>query len=327
MTFGGGDLRGLKVIITGGGGFIGANLAGRLAAEGASVLALLRPSGDASRLEGLGPHVRWTRLDLADTDALRAVVLKAQADVAFHLAVRTRRDGLDEASDAIDTLRTDLAALFSVIEALKARPPRMMIRTGSLAEYGDGTAPAREDQRERPLDPYAAALVAAAAFTGALAPSLPYPLVTARLALVYGPGQSEAFLMSRILSALLEDRPVHIRHPAARRDLLHVDDAVEALVRLIRIPQPPGALLNFGSNAAPTMREAALTAVAATGARAGLVTYGPPGSAGSPACLLCDSSLAAERLGWRARHALPEGLRRTVAALREQRREQPGVPA
>src|SRR3546814_11080573 len=77
------------------------------------------------------------------------------------------------------------------------RPPRAVVRTGSIAEYGTGPLPYREDQHEEPETPYAVTHVIGTEQLRRLASILPFPVVTVRLALVYGPGQSEDFLIPR----------------------------------------------------------------------------------------------------------------------------------
>src|SRR3546814_4992508 len=93
------------------------------------------------------------------------------------------------------------------------RPPRAVVRTGSIAEYGTGPLPYREDQHEEPETPYAVTHVIGTEQLRRLASILPFPVVTVRLALVYGPGQSEDFLIPAMIRRCLEGQPLTVRHP------------------------------------------------------------------------------------------------------------------
>src|SRR3546814_15465628 len=86
------------------------------------------------------------------------------------------------------------------------RPPRAVVRTGSIAEYGTGPLPYREDQHEEPETPYAVPHVIGTEQLRRLASILPFPVVTGRRALVHGPGHSEGFLLPAMIPRRLEDR-------------------------------------------------------------------------------------------------------------------------
>src|SRR3546814_16839953 len=96
------------------------------------------------------------------------------------------------------------------------RPPRAVVRTGSIAEYGTGPLPYREDQHEEPETPYAVTHVIGTEQLRRLASILPFPVVTVRLALVSGPGQSEDFLLPAMIRRVLEGKPLTVTPPAHR---------------------------------------------------------------------------------------------------------------
>lgn len=102
---------------------------------------------------------------------------------------------------------------------------------------------------------------------------LPFPVVTARLSLTYGPAQSESFLIPSLIRHCLAGEPSTIRHPSARRDLIFVDDVVEALCRLPYADLRGGEVVNIASGNAPTMRETVTEILAATGADSANVEF------------------------------------------------------
>ena len=189
---------------------------------------------------------------------------------------------------------------------------------GSLAEYGNGPTPARESQREQPLSAYATAMVAGAHFARMLQPTLPFAVLTARLALTYGEGQSDTFLIPRLVQRCLAGIACEVRHPSRRRDLIHVDDVVDGLRTLARSDLPGGSIVNLCSGIAPTMGSVAERIADLTGADPALVRFGDDAESDTEiSTVLGSPDLALALTGWRARTALEEGLARTVTSARE----------
>ena len=85
---------------------------------------------------------------------------------------------------------------------------------------------------------YGAGVVAATHLTAALQPRLPFRISTARLALVYGPAQSTDYLIPYLIQRCLDGLPSVVRRPDDRRDLIHVDDVVDGLLRLAEVELP-----------------------------------------------------------------------------------------
>jgi nucleoside-diphosphate-sugar epimerase len=239
--------------------------------------------------------------------------------LVFHLAAQTRRPPLADLSDVSASIEQDLLGLLVLLScAANATPsPQVFIRTGSLAEYGPGTTPARESQREQPLNAYAAALTAGSHYLDMLRPRLPFPAITARLALIYGPQQDGDFLVPQLIRKCLMRQPAEVRHPSDRRDLLFVADVCEALLCLAHDP-PDHGLVNVSTGHAPSMRELALLIAGATGADPGLLSFGEEkGTGGIP-----DFRASPERLhgltAWRPAVPVEEGLRLTVEWYRNE---------
>lgn len=298
----------MRVLITGGEGFIGRHLRHFLQDRGDEVLVAGRPRTTSH--EGMDTGV--LRVDLSDRNAVNAVFAHERFDVVFHLAARTRRESKEDLSHWVGGAEEDLVSLLTVVSAAAAShaPPRAFVRTGSIAEYGHIPLPYREDSREYPTTAYGTALLAGSRYLDAMQPSLPFPVANARLALTYGPGQSPSFLVPRLLRDVPAGREVHVARPDDRRDLVYVGDIVHGLVRLSR-----GfcGTVNLGTGRACTMREVAQIVLRLTGADEHLIRLGPPVAA--PVELRVDPELAARRIGWTARIALKEGLERCLRAL------------
>ena len=308
-----------RILITGGAGFIGSHLVGACLDAGYQVHITIRPGSCEERLERFEGRVFCHRFDLRSELELRHCVADVMPRVIFHVAASPRRPLYPRLADARDSLREELDCLISLMAAAAEvrRPPDRLVRTGSLAEYGAAQPPYREEAREAPLTVYGAGLVAATHYVGALQPRLPFPVATGRLALVYGPTQSTNYLLPSLITRCLAGDRSLVRRPSDRRDLILVDDAVAALLRMATAPLPGAAIINVSSGIAPTMREVAELVLEHTCADPALIEYGD-GSLPTGAADLRGSPERAERLlGWRARTALSDGIARTVRWYRE----------
>ena len=281
---------------------------------------VIRPGGSVERLGAWLPSITVHEVGLGDRIGLAAVVAAAAAEQVFHLAVADRRSTLPDLADTRLSISDDLGNLVNLIAACAAAPvpPAVFVRAGSLAEYGATAAPYDEAQRELPLDSYAAGLVAGTHYAQMLRSRVPFAICTARLALTYGPAQSERFLMPLLIRRCLAGEPIRIARPQDRRDLMHVDDAVGGLLRLAERPLAP--VVNLATGLAPTMADVAAMVCAATGADPQLIALGPRHTPGGIADFRGSGELARRLLDWAPQTALADGLARTIAWHREQAR-------
>lgn len=307
-----------RILITGGAGFIGSDLAARHVEMGDEVHLLARPTTSLSRIDRIRDRVSVHPIGLRDEAALARCFAEARPDYVYHLAVNTRRPAEPRLRDAFESIDQDLLHFLRLLRAASEAPvrPQSLIQAGTLAVYGPIEAPYTEDQRERPLTSYAAAKIAGMHYLQMLQPRLGFRTAIARLALVFGPDQSRSFLIPELIGNCLEGKPSIVRRPEDRRDLLHIDDAVDGLLHLSRHAPDGTTLVNIASGIAPTMREVAAHIVHATGADPSLIRYG--GGEGEPGIrdLRASTELAQRLVGWSAHQHWTDGVDRTVAALR-----------
>ena len=301
-----------RVVITGGTGFIGSRLAASHVAAGDEVLAIIRPRGLVPG-RVLPPGVASARIHLEDSEALEKCLQSARPTIVYHLASDTGRDaGMPHASK-VHRLTGDLHNLLTLLSAASEVKPKVFVRAGSLVEYGDGPVPSRESQREQPLTPYATAMVAGAHYARMLQSDLPFPVLTARLGLPYGPWQSDAFLVPWLIQRCLAGERSEVRHPSRRRDLIYVDDVVDGLRALAGGSLAGGSIVNLCTGVAPTMSEVAGLILEATGANPALVSFDNRAASGSGIAIVQGSpDLARATLGWTANTNLRDGLRQSA---------------
>ena len=305
-------------LITGATGFIGSHLARALVDAGAEVHAIVRPSSSLERIADVSDRMVLHRADLDDRAAIAACMRAAAPEQVFHLAAETRRNAGTNFASARRSILEYQIRLLNLVEALAQAPvpPAVLVRAGTLAEYGSSPTPSAEHQREAPGSPYAAGIAAGTHYLGMLADLLPFPVVTARLALVYGPRQAESFFIPAAIRACLEGREVVVDRPDDRRDLVHVADVVDALQRLAAAAPPGATILNVASGEAPRTAELAIMIAEETRCDPSLIRHctARPGSTARE--LLCATAQMNALTGWRPTTPLREGLAATVRAIR-----------
>jgi UDP-glucose 4-epimerase len=313
------SLRGVDVLVTGATGFLGSHLTRRLVHDGARVHVFARHDSSFARLADVSAQLTCWTGDLGDGAAIDRCLDEARPRIVFHLAgfAAGRSWHPGAASDALlaTSYEVNVGGTLRLLTAVARNPHGItrVIRTGGLEEYGRGPLPFREEQREAPISAYSASQVAATHLAEMLHRQLELPVVTLRPALAYGPGQAETFFIPSLIRACLAGSPFEMSAGSQTRDLIYVDDVIEACVRAGTAPGIDGQVINVGSGQEHRIRDIAERVVRLTGGRTalriGVVTPRGP----DLERLVCDPSRAARLLDWQADTLLEEGLTRTIA--------------
>ncbi|WP_299281911.1 NAD(P)-dependent oxidoreductase [uncultured Tateyamaria sp.] len=298
-----------SILITGGTGFIGAHLVRACLARGDRVTVLARAGSSLARLDDVRPQIALLHADFANVGSVRQALQVAKADVIFHLGATTRYVAQDDLRDAAQSLEDNLTPLVTLVAAACDVPPAVLVRSGTIAEYGDVAVPYDERLREAPRGLYAASMCAATHYLQSVRARLPFAAITARLALTYGPMQNPDFLIPRLINACREGDALTLHRPLDRRDMIHVDDVVAGLLAVADAGDVAPDLVNLGTGQAPTMAQLGREVLRACGASLALLkekTQTTPATE-----LIASAALARQTLGWSARITLEEGLKRT----------------
>jgi len=305
-------------LVTGGTGFIGSHLVRRLLRREVSVHVLCRRDSDRWRLSDLGTQVVWHSERLRDRLSLRRLAARVRPDYVFHLAAATMHGG--RSAPAKEIMTTTLLGTVNLIEACEAVPYRCFVITGDGFEYGPSRRAPRESDPCRPTTVDGIAKLAASLYALHVARQRQRPITIVRPCSVYGARDDPRRLISRLVDAALDRRPVALSHPRVARDFLYVDDIVELYLALIRRPaRVIGEIFNAGSGRQTALGELVrlITRLSGTPCDARWGTYAVAAHDTEPR--RADVSKARAILGWRPRTSLQRGLAHTIAAARGQR--------
>lgn len=186
------------------------------------------------------------------------------------------------------------------------------INTGTSEEYGDGTAPFREDQREIPVSPYSASKVATAYFCQMLHKSMGLPIITLRPFLTYGPYQDTDMFIPSLIQHCLEGKDFPMTEGDQTREFNYVDDIVDAYLLAATNPNAIGEIINIGNGIEYSIRDVAEKIVNMMGNPIQLLIGTLPKRAGETNHFFCNNEKAQKLLGWSPQIGLDEGLERTI---------------
>jgi UDP-glucose 4-epimerase len=304
---GGSDLIGRRAVLTGATGFIGRRLVRALRRCGVAVTALVRAP------EGVGEADDAIVLELLDRDAVARALRGARPDYVVHLA---RLQG--DPSAVWGGYEANVRAAINLLEASRTVSGlRRFVSLGSCEEYGPIDVPFQEFEQERPLTDYGLAklavtqLLRAASFSG-------FPAVVLRPTVVYGPGQKPLMFVPSLIASLLAGQPFPMSAGEQSRDLVFVDDLVEAILAALLERDVVGAVINVSSAEPIRILDLAKLVARLIGGSTqkllepGRLPYPPEGAMNYYA----SNEHALSLLRWRPAVALEDGLRRTIDDFR-----------
>lgn len=301
----------MHVLITGGAGFLGVPLANQLAAQGHHVRVLDDLSaGDRDRLDR---RVALTRGDTRDIPKLWTLL--RGVDCVYHLAARVSVP--ESILYPVEYNAVNVGGTVALMTAVRDAQVKRVVLASSGAVYGEqAVQPVSEEAVPRPQTPYAVSKLAAEQYVLALGALWGIETVILRIFNAYGPGQpippTHAPVIPQFLKQALGGGSLVVYGNGEQtRDFVYVLDVVEALQAAGTAAGVDRAVINIGSGTEVSINELVRKVGEAVGCTPH-VLYSSAES-GGVSRLVADVRKAREKLGFRPRVSLDEGLRRTLA--------------
>lgn len=296
------------VLVTGATGFIGRALCRRLAEQGARVHALSR--------SGLAPEgaVAAHAADAGRLEEIEAVVRATRPRLVYHLAAHVTGSRAPEA--VLPTLHGKLVSSVNLLAATQALPDCRVVLAGSLEEPGPG------GEDPVPASPYAAATWASTVYGRMFHALYGRPVVTARIFMVYGPGDpNESRLVPYTIRSLLRGEAPALGSGTRPVDWIYIDDLVEGLVALGASDALVDGSIDLGTGRLVSVRDVVLR-IAALLESDVAPRFGARPDPPNERVRAADLETTRSRLGWAPRTSLEEGLEKTID---DYRRRGPGA--
>jgi nucleoside-diphosphate-sugar epimerase len=313
-----------KILITGGLGFIGSNLARRLVQEGAKVTLVdsLIPKygGNRANIADFSERVDVNMNDVRDLHAMRHLV--KEKDYLFNLAGQTSH--LDSMTDPHTDLEINCRAQLSILEACRQQSPGIRVVFASTRQiYGKpDVLPVDESHLLRPTDVNGINKMAGEWYHILYSQVYGIRACSLRLTNTFGPGMrikdARQTFLGIWIRRILEDKPFEIWGGEQKRDFTYVDDCVEALLLAATRPEAEGQIFNLGGCETVTLKEVGdLLQKIEPRAQYELRTFPAERKAIDIGDFYADFSKIQHQLGWAPRIDLETGLRKTLAYYRK----------
>jgi len=323
------SVAGMRILVTGGMGFIGSSLARRLVSDGAQVTlcdAMIDGyGGNPANIAELRGRVEVDASDVRDAAAMERLV--DGRDIVFHLAAQVSH--VMSLSNPYPDIDINIKGTAVVLEACRRKNPRaVIVRSGTRGQYGPAVKlPVSEDTPSDPRGIYEISQLSSEMICRTYTRIHGIRTVPLRLTNIYGPRaqmrHSQFGVVNWFVRLALEGRPIPIFGTGKiLRDFLYVDDCVEALVAAATSPAAVGEILNVGHDRPSTFLEVAeLLREIVPDTRIEFTEFSPERKAQEPGDFVSDITKIRRLLGWEPKTSLREGLARTVDFYRERRAE------
>ena len=303
----------MKIVVTGGAGFIGSHLVDRLVLEGHEVAVVDNLS--TGKRKNLNRAARFYKMDILSS-GLERVFRNERPSLVLHLAAQmdVRRSVQDPVFDA----QVNILGTLNVLEqAVKHGARKVIFASSGGAIYGEQEVfPAPESHPTRPLSPYGISKLSAEHYLSYYQRVSGIQYVSLRYSNVYGPRQDpegEAGVVAIFTRKMLAgEQPIINGNGRQTRDFIFVEDVVEA--NLAAMGREVHGTFNVGAGVETSINE--LFRILGDLTKSGCKELHGPAKKGEQARSVIDAGLLRQELGWEPKVPLREGLERTVEFFR-----------
>ncbi len=296
----------MKICVTGGCGFVGANLIRQLLTRGYEVVVVDNlTTGRREYLDGLTVEIMVG--DVRDTTAWRDIL--QPGDAIIHLAAHTRVPD-SVANPALD-FDINVRGTFEVLSAAREKGVRRVVFASSNAPLGRQQPPASEDKPALPISPYGASKLAGEGYCLAFHGSYGLETVALRFSNVYGQfaGHKESVVAQFFNDAMQKRRLTIYGDGRQTRDLIHVDDLAQGIILSLESERAVGEIIQLGTGVETPIIELAEQVQALVPHEVEL-EFKPP-RVGDIGRNYSDINKASRLLGFDPATTLADGLRQT----------------
>jgi dTDP-glucose 4,6-dehydratase len=309
----------MKILVTGGAGFIGSAFVRLLIAETDWRVVNLDKLTYAGNLENLkaveqNPRYEFVRGDICEAGVVEEAL--RGADAVVHFAAESHVDRSILSPEPV--IRTNLQGTFTLLDAARRLGTGKFVHVSTDEVYGSLEPPAEatEDFPLNPSSPYSASKAGSDLLARSYYVTYRMPVSITRASNNYGPHQFPEKLIPLMIANALEDRPLPVYGDGMQvRDWLYVDDHCRGLLAVLRKGRA-GEIYNIGGNRSLPNLEVVHKLLAATGKPESLIQYVQDRPGHDRRYALSSEKLTRET-GWEPRVDFESGLARTIAWYRE----------
>lgn len=302
----------MKLLVTGGSGFIGSHLIPKLVELGHDVYSLERYVTGRYVL-GRQRVVKTVFGDLRDHFAIRKIIREVHPEAVIHLAsISPVSYSYDH---PIEVIETNFLGTVNLAESCLRQVSHFkhFLYAGTSEEYGNHeNVPVKETAELRPNSPYAVSKVAADKYLQYMRDAYDFPVTILRNFNTYGRKDNTHFVVERTIVQMLRGKTVRLGDPTPVRDLMYVNDNVNSYLTCLDSEKAVDETFNFCTGRGVSITQLVELIKQLTGFESEIVWNTIPERPLDIAVLVGDYSKAKQILGWEPKFTLEEGLRLTI---------------
>ncbi|MFH0797803.1 MAG: NAD-dependent epimerase/dehydratase family protein [Candidatus Woesearchaeota archaeon] len=293
------ELKGKKVLVTGGNGFVGTHLVKRLRMLQAEVYAVDKSSSDE----------KVDALDIADHEKARDYLDRVKPNYILHLAAM-----MSKADNDRDTvIRVNYDATKNILDSYGSYDKFVYVSTSEF--YYGNVPPFREDMKANPTTPYSESKLLCENYCNGLI-AQGKPIVIVRPPIVYGPGQGLGMFIPTLVMTCLSNEEFRMTKGEQTRDFLFVDDLVDLLVQALTTEAVNGETINAATGRPVPLVDVVNEVRRLTQSKSNIQLGAIPYRDNEAMEYYHDISKARRLLNWSPRFSLEDGLKLTVESYK-----------
>lgn len=307
-------LKGMKILVTGGAGFIGSNLVDALIGEGSQVVIIDNLS--TGKKENVNPQAKLIEADVSDEKKLQEIFKKEKPQSVFHMAAQI--DINKSTRDPIWDAKQNILGSINLLENCRDFGVKKIIFSSSAGVYGDtDNVPTIEDDLLRPPSPYGIGKLAVEHYLEYYYKTYGLPYVTLRYANAYGPRQisnGEGAVVAIFCDFLARGEKPRIDGDGEQtRDYIYVSDIVKA--NILALKSDKTGIYNIGTEVETSVNKLAETVKKALASDVEFIK-GPARKVDQRRSAL-QASRAKQDFNWEAQVGLEEGIKKTINWIKQ----------
>ncbi len=254
----------MQILITGGAGFIGSNLADRLLEKGHKIIVvdnfndyyspLIKENNVKNNLDN--PNYKLYRGDICDKNLIEQIFNENNINSVVHIAARAGvRPSLE---NPLEYVKTNIEGTVNILEQMKTNDVKKIVFASSSSVYGNCEAEKFSEELEvtEPISPYAATKLACEQMLYTYSKLYNIKVVALRLFTVYGPRQRPDLAIRKFIELIEKDEEIPVYGDGTTmRDYTYVDDIVSGFVSALEYDKTPYEIINIGGGSPVTLTE------------------------------------------------------------------------
>jgi nucleoside-diphosphate-sugar epimerase len=310
-------MEGLKILITGGTGFIGSNLVHFFHKKGHNLATTMKAQSNPWRISDLLPDIDFFKLDITEKERVNEVFTSFKPDIVINTIAY---GGYHFETDLARILKINFNGVVNLVESYINSNAELLINTGSSSEYGIKYHPMSEQDVLEPLGPYAVSKAAGTLYSRSRSLESNRKIVILRPFSAYGEYEEAHRLIPYLIYSSIEGKRAKLNDPDNVRDFIYVRDICDAYKNLIERQDKvsSGEIFNLGSGEEYRVSEIVKFIKKISGEELNVDWQYDDERVGDKAVRWqAEMSKMVNILNWRPKYSLKEGLSSTYLWFKE----------